>query len=134
MIEARITLESLIARRAAERVTENDIKILREILDSANTLVAVKNIEAVVNLDFRLHSYIARCSGNDYIAVFSTQINSSMLRYWHLSSRNAETLPSWESNHEDLVRAIASGDPDRAEDEARRHVCGLRKLLRELLM
>jgi DNA-binding FadR family transcriptional regulator len=57
-----------------------------------------------------------------------------MLRYWHLSSRNAATLPSWKSNHQELVHAIASGDPNLAEEQARRHVCGLRDLLRDQLI
>jgi DNA-binding FadR family transcriptional regulator len=71
MLEARITLEALIARRAAERVTESDVKTLCDLLEEAMTSVDQQNTEAVVNLDLRLHSYIAQCSGNEYIAGFS---------------------------------------------------------------
>ena len=134
MIEARITLESLVARRAAERVTEQDVETLCAILEEAKRSLDQQNIEVVVDLDLQLHSYIGQCSGNEYIANFTRQINAAMLRYWHLSSRNAATLPTWGSNHQDLVRAIASGDPDRAEEQARRHVFGLRDHLRDLLI
>jgi DNA-binding FadR family transcriptional regulator len=44
------------------------------------------------------------------------------------------TLPTWDANHEELVRAIASGDADLAETQARRHVDGLRELLRDVLI
>ncbi len=133
MLEARLGLEVLVARRVAERITEGDIGTLCGMLEAARTAVDDQNSEELVDLDFKFHAFIAQCSGNVYFTTFSEQINSAMLRYWHLSSRNVETLPSWETNHRDLVRAIASGDPDIAEEQARQHVLGLRELLRDLL-
>jgi DNA-binding GntR family transcriptional regulator len=133
MLEARVTLDALIARRAAERVTETDIATLRGMLDEARMAVNEGNNEELVDLDFQLHSYIAQCSGNDYFAAFSVQINSAMLRYWHLASRNDQTIPSWANRHQDLVNGIVSGDPDLAEVQARRHVGQLRENLRDLL-
>lgn len=134
MLEARATIDALIAHRAAKRVTENDIATLRGLLEEARAAVDVENNEELVNLDFQLHSYIAQCSGNVYFAAFSEQINSAMLRYWHLASRNDQTLPSWATRHQDLVDAVISGDPDRAEEQARKHVGQLRDNLRDLLM
>lgn len=134
MLEARVMLEALVARRAAERVTEIDIDRLRDMLAMAHMAVEEQNSVDLVNLDFRFHSYIAQCCGNVYFAAFSEQVNSAMIRYWHLSSRNVQTLPTWESNHQELLGAIASGDPDLAEEQARRHVFGLRELLRDLLL
>ena len=134
MLDARVTLETHIACRAAERVTERDIATLHEMLDLASRAVDEHNSEGVVDLDFQLHRYIARCSANSYFAAFSEQLNSAMLRYWHLSSRNVQTLPTWGQNHHELVQAIASGDPNLAEEQARRHVLGLRELVRDLIM
>ncbi len=133
MLEARLELEALIARRMAERITESDMATLCGMLEAARTAICEQNSEELVALDFKFHAFIAQCSGNVYFATFSEQINSTMLRYWHLSSRNVETLPSWETNHQELVRAIASGNPDLAEEQARHHVLGLRELLRDLL-
>lgn len=134
MLESRATLESAVARLAAERISDDGIATLWGMLESAHAVLGDGDSEQLVNLDFRLHSFIAESSGNDYLASFAKQINSSMLRYWHLSSRNSVTLPTWDANHEELVRAIASGDPDLAEAQARRHVDGLRELLRDVLI
>lgn len=134
MLEARATMDALIMRRAAERVTDADIATLHGMLDAARAMVATQNNEEVVEIDFQLHSYIAQCSGNVYFAAFSEQVNSAMLRYWHLASRNDQTLPSWANRHQDLVSAIVSGDPERAEEQARQHVEQLKGNLRDLLI
>lgn len=134
MLESRATLESAVARLAAERMSEDHVATLWGMLDTAHTVLGDGDSEQLVNLDFRLHCFIAECSGNDYLASFAQQINSSMIRYWHLSSRNSVTLPTWDANHEELVRAISSGDPNLAEAQARRHVDGLRELLRDVLI
>lgn len=134
MTECRLTLEAPIARMATERITQDDIDRLSAILDEGQAAIDADNNEDLVNLDFQLHLYIAQCSGNDYLASFLEQVNSAMLRYWHLSSRNSHTLPTWRDNHAELVHAIISGDPDQAEEQARRHVFNLRELLRGLLL
>ncbi len=134
MLESRAVLESAVARLAAERMNAEHVAALWGMLEQAHTVLGDGDSEQLVNLDFRLHSYIAECSGNDYLASFANQINSSMIRYWHLSARNTVTLPTWDANHEELVRAIASGDADLAETQARRHVDGLRELLRDVLI
>jgi DNA-binding GntR family transcriptional regulator len=134
MLEARTMIDTQIARRAAERVSAADIEQLEEMLASAHLAVESANSIDLVNLDFNFHARIAESCGNDYFTAFSRQVNSAMLRYWHLSSRNSLTIPTWEGNHRALLRAIASGDPDIAELQARLHVIGLRDLLRGLLV
>jgi DNA-binding GntR family transcriptional regulator len=133
MLEARTMIDALIARRAAERVTPADISALEAVLESAHAAVEARDNEYLVNLDFRFHVHIAELCGNGYYAAFSERVNSSMLRYWHLSGRNAQTIPTWERNHHELLHAVAGGDPDIAELQARKHVLGLRDLLRGLL-
>ena len=134
MLEARTMIDTLIARRAAERVTAGDIEELETLLASAHQVVEANNSIDLVNLDFQFHARIADSCGNSYFAAFSKQVNSAMLRYWHLSSRNSQTIPTWEGNHRTLMQAVASGDPDIAESQAKLHVIGLRDLLRGLLL
>lgn len=133
MLEARTMIDAIVARRAAERIMTEDVEALEALLETAHQILEEQDSEDLVNVDFRFHSRIAHCCGNSYFAAFSDRVNSAMLRYWHLSSRNSQTLPTWEGNHRELLRAIASGDPDIAELQARRHVNGLRELLRGLL-
>ena len=134
MLEARSYLDALIARRAAERITEADVTVLNRMLEAARQAVEERKSVELVDLDFQLHRYIAGCAGNVYLAAFSEQVNSAMLRYWHLASRNDLTIPSWANRHQDLVDAIVSGDPDRAEAQAQAHVTHLRGNLRDLLI
>lgn len=134
MLEARIVLDTLIARRAAERMTTADAAALNRMLEEASLAVDKHNNVELVDRDFQLHAYIARSAGNTYFAAFSEQVNSAMLRYWHLASQNDQTIPSWVDHHKDLVDAIVGSDPDRAEAQAREHVLQLRGNLRDLLI
>lgn len=134
MLDARLPIEPLVARRAAERVTDADIETLADLLAQASAALEIEDIEELVNVDLQFHSHIAKCSGNVYFAAFSQQINTSMLRYWHVSSQHAQTLPTWLDNHHDLLQAITSGDPDRAAQYAFNHIVVFRERMRNLIV
>jgi DNA-binding GntR family transcriptional regulator len=135
MLEARAALDALVARRAATLVNDEDRASLRTFLeDAAKSPFDLEHNVELVELDFALHSRIAKISGNSYLASFSDQVNSAMLRYWHLAGRSDQALVTWSGRHIDLIEAITSGDPDWAEAAARKHVSQLRDNLRNVLV
>lgn len=135
MLEARAALDALIARRAAAAATEEDRVELQKFVDEAlKSPFDLEHNAEIVALDFALHQRIARIAGNTYLESFSNQVNSAMLRYWHLAGRADQTLATWSARHIDLIEAITSGDPDWAEAAARKHVTQLRDNLRNVLV
>lgn len=135
MLEARAALDALIARRAATLVTDDDLAALQKFIEEASKFpFDLEHNASLVDLDFELHSRIAKISGNTYLASFSDQVNSAMLRYWHLAGRADQALATWSGRHADLIEAITSGDPDWAEAAARKHVAQLRDNLRNVLV
>ncbi len=76
----------------------------------------------MVQVDFRFHRYIYHLSGNPLIETIATT-------NWHharrvitaLSTRLLTLAPSWQE-HENILNAIASGDPVAAGALARAHV------------
>lgn len=135
MLEARAALDAIIARRAASLVTDDDRGELQRFIEEASRspFDLEHNVE-LVELDFALHSRIAKIAGNSYLASFSDQVNSTMLRYWHLAGRSDQALATWSGRHTDLIEAITSGDQDWAEAAARKHVSQLRDNLRNVLV
>jgi DNA-binding GntR family transcriptional regulator len=135
MLEARAALDAIIARRAATLVTDDDRAALQKFIDeAASSPFDLEHNAELIDLDFALHSCVARIAGNAYLASFSDQVNSAMLRYWHLAGRSDQVRATWSGRHTDLIEAITSGDPDWAEAAARKHVAQLRDNLRNILV
>jgi DNA-binding GntR family transcriptional regulator len=135
MLDARGALDALIARRAATFSTEEDRLELQKFIEEAaqSPFDLAHNVE-LVELDFALHARVAKMACNSYLASFSDQVNSAMLRYWHLAGRSDQVRSTWSGRHTDLIDAITSGDPDWAEAAARKHVAQLRDNLRNVLV
>jgi DNA-binding GntR family transcriptional regulator len=135
MLEARAALDAVIARQAALFMTHDDHAALQAFIDEAakSPFDLEHNVE-LIELDFAFHSRIGKIAGNTYLASFSDQVNSTMLRYWHLAGRSDQALATWSGRHTELIEALASGDPDWAEAAARKHVAHLRDNLRNVLV
>lgn len=133
MLEARDTIEPLIAQRAAERITREDAASLANLIRSGGAAVERDDIEAIVDCDRAFHSALARLGGNVYYASFSHQVHTAMLRYWHVAFRRGDRQVHWQENHQKLLDAILSQDPELAAASAREHVDNFRTRIHALL-
>ncbi len=122
----RAALESLAARLAASRLTEDDIHVLRKILD--DMIEAGKNREAdrMIRLDTEFHSTIMRISGNKLLYQL---LQTLRFGYWtivttRISSYNLEELAT---RHGELLEALETHDPEKASRAMQRHIEDLGK-------
>jgi len=115
LYEVRAVLEGLAARRLALRATEDQIGELRVMAEEMDRLGDIPD-----ELELNFHEAIAKYSGNRYL--------EEVLHRLYVQERVfplSQMLPSSgrpSVRHSDIVEAIASADPDRAEELARRHV------------
>lgn len=133
--EIRAQLEPLAARRAAERATA----AVRGELDDLATSVEH------VDLGSADRSEIMRCDLTVHRAIYQAASNSHLedvlIRYDNLATRihcmflnRLSTVDmSIVGEHVALLRAIAAGDADRAEDLAREHVLGFERAVRSVI-
>lgn len=117
----RAALEALSARMAAARLTDDDVRSLREILD--NMIEAATNQDAgqMIRLDNNFHETIMQISGNKtlyqlwrtlqfgYWTIVTTRISSYDLEY--LARR-----------HEELLEALMTREPEKAAQAMQRHI------------
>jgi DNA-binding FadR family transcriptional regulator len=112
--EARLTLEPTCAALAAQRASDDEIKLLRQMITSEKALLEQENIPTFIGLDIDLHAAIAHLSGNTFlIRMLETLINPEtdmrkiVLRLPnHLNATHAE--------HSAIIEAIARHDPEAA--------------------
>jgi len=117
LYDIREAFEGIAARQAAECITPEQAAELRGLVDRMCDSMASGKHGAWSQFDREFHDRITAIAGNTTIRLLTGQ-------YWIFGKF------VWLSNdrrhirkvHEDLIEAIVSGDPVRAEDEARRHV------------
>ena len=118
--EARLVLERHLSREAASRHRPDDIERLREVL--RNQRDAVDDPHAFRELDGRFHRHIAELSGNPVFTAMCSAI-FGWLSAFHEDAvlrRGLEDLTLAE--HESILRAIESGDGERAAEEMGNHL------------
>lgn len=117
---ARIFFERGMTREAAAKATAADIAELRARLDKQKG--SLGDSEAFINADMEFHQYIAQISGNPIFAAASEAI-LGWLKTYHTdmliwTGRENFTL----AEHEEIIEAIAKGDPDLAEQAMIKHL------------
>lgn len=110
LYETRRILETEIARLAAERADEEDIQRIARIRDLLLEMCARGLVYEAVELDYALHSTIARASKNTFLAEASDLLNLQSLRIWYRAHKHLglEDVDRW---HGPLVDAIRNHDP-----------------------
>lgn len=131
MYQLRALLEGHGARRAAARITPEDVERLRE---SCVRLVALAqatpdNVPQIVEENLFFHTTILEAAGSQRLMEMVRKVIELPLVYkayvWY--SPNQKRIS--EHAHEQLVRALAARDADRAELIMRGHVYEARDLL-----
>ena len=130
--EMRLSLESLSARLAAERVESDDLVVLQA-LRREQAAVTPEESRDLFDLDHRFHQAVAEAAHNRYLAQTLERLFGLSRRLWYLALPHLELLSSSVEKHLDLVEAIEKGDADRAEQIMRKHVKEFYDEVREIL-
>ena len=130
ILEVRAALESLAARRAAERATAQDVRDLRAILREMRGHRERGDLMAVSDTNAALHRRILEISGHETARRLSGTLMSQLVRFQYrtvlLPGRSDRSL----REHTAIVQAIAAADGDMAERAMRRHLSQVADALR----
>ncbi|MCJ9751703.1 GntR family transcriptional regulator [Neorhizobium sp. BETTINA12A] len=132
MMLARAALESMIARQAAKRVTDEDIALMRELIVEMRAGLETVDVLQFIALNERFHNAIHEASGCGYLRRLQggQNIYTHAARLSVLSEERERFLAVEE--HQAIANAIAAREPDLAERLMRDHVIrsGEKHLLR----
>jgi len=116
-VELRRMLEPQIAKLAAQRHTEADLTILRDILTGMETTLG--DVPRWIEADLAFHGHVAAMSHNALVGLqmkgLEPVVREMMGRF---NDRAARTKADWRETYQRHVRiaeAIAAGGPDAAE-------------------
>ena len=136
VLELRIAVETESAGLAALRRTEDNLQSLREALKAF--VAAVEQGRDAVGPDFQFHLEIARATQNHHFLDLMATLGGTMIPRARLEPPGPLTpereayLRRVNSEHENIVDAIARQDPEGARAAMRTHLANSRERRRRL--
>ena len=118
LFSVRIALEVLACRLAAQRATPEDIGRLSGLVDRSKEALARGSLAETHALNSEFHDEVTRIADNDFLRTALEPLQGRM----HWLFRHVRDLPELVEEHELLLTAIASGDPDRAAAQSAHHI------------
>ncbi len=124
LVEVRLLLEPVTARRAAERASQADVDRLREISREMQATAmeedAGRGYAAFSRLDTRFHDELALVGGNGFIreALLRLHTHAHMFRLSSGSHITEEAV----DEHDAVLAAVALRDPGSAAFAMRQHI------------
>jgi len=129
VLEIRISLESAAARLAASKLTSEDLAQLKEIEKQLDSAVKLEDSILSFEADSRLHKLILRAAGNVRAHRIINNLMGQILRIRFISGHKPGRIFTTVSEQKQIVKALISMDPDRAEVAMRVHLTNAMKLL-----
>lgn len=120
LYDARSLIESDVARRAAERMTEGELALLEDILaEQADTL---NDASAFRLSDYRFHEAIWTSARNAFLKRIGESLNVIGLEFRKRASETEGVLEQSFRDHRLLLDALKARDPDAAAMAAANHM------------
>ena len=118
----RSYLEGLAARWACERISEEEIENLEEIVYLSEFHAKKKHYEQLVELDNKFHESIYRASGSKILEHELTTFHHYLERIRKQSLRKEERAHQSNDEHTSILEAIRQRDGNLAEKLAHEHI------------
>ncbi len=131
VFDVRLALEGLAARLAAERAGAPEVARLDQILCDARQATEEQRLADLTMLNTRFHAAICELSGNSLLAAMMDALHGRV--QWIFRQGAAQRAPHSWSEHVAVLDAIRTGDPDRAQVAAERHVAAARAAAEEFV-
>lgn len=121
IMELRLRLEGLAAARAAERITDEQLKELKETLDLQEFYLTKHDSDHIKGMDSKFHELIYKFS--DSVVIYDTllPLHKKVQRYRKKSVENNSRATLSVEEHRAIYEALAAHDPKAAEKAILKH-------------
>ena len=130
--DIRSHAEGLAARACAERITQEQIKEMKELLELQEFYISKGDSEKVKNIDSQFHQKIYQYAGSPVYYDTLTPLHNKTQKYRKAAMVNSGRATVSYAEHKRIYEAIAAHDADAAEDAMRDHVEQARSRLAQL--
>jgi len=123
-IEIRIVLEGLAGELAAERISEEQLEALRQILKQVRELGEKdhENFSELMQSEFDFHNLIYKSTQNLKLRDFLRELHGISARFWHYQMFSKQELLDQFIDHRKVLGALEKRDGRQAGEAMKDHI------------
>jgi len=135
-IEIRIVLEGLAGELAAERITEEQLEALRQILTQVGKLEEndAENIRELMQCEFAFHNLIYKATHNPKLKETLYELHGISARFWHYQIFSKQELLDQFIDHRKVMDALEKRDGRRAGETLKNHIQNVVEKIRDKVL
>ena len=131
VLEVREFLEGMAAGLASKRITEEETEAIKHAVEAYRDAVESGNTEEIIREDEIFHKLIVDCSGNKTLIQMINQVQELALRFRYIYYEDFSRYQNMPNEHQEILDAVLSGDPEVARKSADEHVLRLKEFVVE---
>jgi DNA-binding GntR family transcriptional regulator len=132
LTEVRVEMEGYAARLAAERAGASERAALEALMAELET-IDESDVRGLMRLDQQIHRQVYQVTRNAFLQAMLEESFNLSLRIWFLGLDRGVRLKEAVGEHRQLLDAIVSREPKKAESVMRQHVAGFEHAIRKVL-
>ena len=114
IFDLRAAMDELVGRRLAEHITSPQLKEVRGLVDEMERAVKAQDAYHYHLLNLRFHDRLVELAGNRKLTAIYRKLIKELSLFRRLNLADGWLLPISAGEHRQIVKAIASGDPEVA--------------------
>ncbi len=122
IFQLRMELEGLAAYLAAKNITVEQIEKLEEYTEKIEKCILEEDQKGCINVDIAFHTIIKEASNNKWLDKFLDSLFEQATRFRSSSFAQKGRMQEFLNEHRELAKAIANGNPDLAQELAKKHM------------
>ena len=120
--EIRCVTEGMAAARAAERITQEEITKLKELIDLQEFYAAKKDADHIKMVDNEFHELIYRYSGSNVLYSTLMPLHKKIQKYRKAAVENEIRAEKSFEEHNAILNALIKGEKELAYEKMTEHV------------
>lgn len=121
IFDLRVALETLAVRKAAERLSKEQVHHLRQLHEAAELALTKGNVEPALEFDRNMHRIILEGSGNVRLQEMMVNINDYVMLFRSISARTPAHR-GFNYKHREILRALEREDAEAAARALADHI------------
>ncbi|MBR1757619.1 MAG: GntR family transcriptional regulator [Lachnospiraceae bacterium] len=122
VLEVRCALEELAVELGCDRITEDELKALKNTHEEFCTALAKNDVELAAEKDIELHDIIYKASHNARLVQMITNLRMQMYRYRVEYLKDSSMHETLIKEHQALIACLERKDAESAKQIMRKHI------------
>jgi phosphonate utilization transcriptional regulator len=114
IFDLRAAMDELVGRRLAEHITAPQLKEVRAMVEQMEQTVKAKDAYTYHLLNLRFHDRLVELAGNSKLTAIYRKLIKELSLFRRLNLADGWLMPISAGEHRQIVKTIASGDPEAA--------------------